>query len=412
MKFVDTSQKLPIKSWCAEPEQKALEQLHNLANHPVCVQHIAAMPDCHVGMGMPIGGVIACKGAVVPGAIGVDIGCGMGFIQTNIPAQAVIESKDFDGNPLLRRLGQTIYKVIPTGFSHHKEPQTASIVDNPPENVHHIPVVMDQIQKAAYQIGTLGGGNHFAECQVDDKGQLCFMLHSGSRNVGYKIANYFQDVAMKLCEKYHSNLPIVTSKNDALPFLPVDTQEGQDYLAAMQFALEFAKQNRYLMMERIKNVLFNTLSKYANISGELVQEINIHHNFAALEHHFGQDLWIHRKGATQARKGQLGIIPGSMGTSSYIVEGLGNQDSFESCSHGAGRKMGRKEFMRRTSLEECREALDKADVFFTGWSKDRKGNVDYSEAPQAYKDIEDVIASEEDLVTPIIKLKPLLSVKG
>jgi len=401
---------ISIKSWCDRLEEGALLQAYNLALHPTTVFHVALMPDCHQGIGMPIGGVIACKDAVIPNAVGVDIGCGMAFIRTGVDVSAVKGVSTPNGE-LIHTIMHTIERNIPVGFAHHKAPQESPLLDNPPENVQHIGIVLDQLERGYYQMGTLGGGNHFIECQQDEDGNLCIMLHSGSRNFGYNIAKYFNDVASTLCAKWHSHIRKVPNSKEAdLFFLPTDSQEGQDYIDAMNFALQFASENRRLMMERSKNILFNLIEKHVGIKTPVLEEVNIHHNFASLENHFGKNVWIHRKGATQARKGQMGIIPGSMGTSSYIVRGLGDRDSFESCSHGAGRIMGRKEFCRTHDIEECKKSME--GIVFSGWGKDRKGNPDFSEAPQAYKDIDEVIASETDLVEVIHKLRPLGVVKG
>jgi tRNA-splicing ligase RtcB len=253
---------------------------------------------------------------------------------------------------------------------------------------------------------TMGGNNHFQEVQTSDTGEIWLMIHTGSRNVGYRIANYYNDVAINLCQKWHSNI-----SDKSLAFLPDDSEEGMAYLRCMKFALYFAEHNRKYMMEKFK-IAF--LKLFSGVSFE--EAINIHHNFASLENHFGENVWVHRKGATSAKVGQLGIIPGSMGTSSYIVKGKGNLDSYSFCSHGAGRKMGRMDASRTLSKEDCDKAMD--GIIFDGFTKmdGRKGKkedlFDLGESPLAYKDIDTVIKNQTDLVDPIVKLSPLGVLKG
>lgn len=404
MKWIkDIKGNIPIKSWCDTIEEGAMEQAVDLARHPVTYKHVALMPDCHVGYGMPIGGVIACENAVIPNAVGVDIGCGMVAVETNCHAEKLNDMKN------RRTILDTVKKMVPVGEGRsHKieqkwtgfEKYTDSLSGN---TSYDWPAKLD-----FKNLGTLGGGNHFIELQVSDKGTIWLMIHSGSRNLGYKIAGYYHKKAQSLNEKWHSNLP---SKN--LAFLPVDNKLGKDYIRDMNFALDYALENRKRIMACFKLAVTDFIDDI-----EFMQEINIHHNYAAREHHFNGDLWIHRKGATSAKSGEIGIIPGSMGTPSYIVRGLGNPESFMSCSHGAGRKMGRGDAARRLSVEECNKAME--GIAFDRWNKFRskwkkKGDkklYDLSEAPLAYKDIEKVIDSELDLIEPIVKLSPLGVVKG
>lgn len=410
MKIINPSEDniLPIYSWCENIESGAMSQIENLSKHPSMFHHIAIMPDCHQGYGMPIGGVIACNDSLIPNAIGVDQNCGMCFVETNIPTELL--KKD-----LLEKIIKTLYQKIPVGMRHHKERQDInnlmdySIISEGME----VPIINSEFESAAYQIGTLGGGNHFIELQRNEKDNLCIMLHSGSRNIGYKIANEYNNKAKKLNENWKSNIDPTWD----LAFLPIDSKEGKEFLKATKFSGEFAKQNRFLMMERIKNITFNLIKKYTSINSldniEVGLEVNIHHNYANLEHHFGKNVWVHRKGATSALKDQLGIIPGSMGTSSYIVKGLGNPDSFMSCSHGSGRVMGRNEASRQLTKTQCDKDME--GIVFKGWakhsSKKMKGKTDFGEAPRAYKDIDNVINSQLDLIEPIMKLKPIGVVK-
>lgn len=390
MKWVKSflSDCVPIKSWCDPIEDGALEQAINLSEHPAVYKHIALMPDCHQGYGMPIGGVIACKNAVIPNAVGVDIGCGMSAIQTHYEAE-YIEIED------VKEIMGAIRKVIPAGFAHNKENQAWGGFDSAPD----IPIINQELKSARKQLGTLGGGNHFIEIQKGSDGYIWLMLHSGSRNFGFKIANFFHKKALELCEKWHSELP-----DEELAFLPIGTQEASDYITAMNFALAFAKTNREIMQDRSERCVSDILSCTFG------EQINIHHNYAAIEHHFNKNVYIHRKGAISAMKGEKGIIPGSMGTPSYIVEGLGNPEGFMSCSHGAGRCMGRKAASRNLTEAECTQAME--GIVFGRWGKDRKGKIDLGEAPQAYKNIDTVISAQLDLIKVLVKLEPLGVIKA
>ena len=242
--------------------------------------------------------------------------------------------------------------------------------------------------------------NHFIDLQEDQNGNLAIMLHSGSRNLGKKVCDYYNNLAKDLNTKWHSKVPAEWD----LAFLPLDSEEGQDYIEEMNLCLQFAQANRHLMMERAKNVVFNMLEKYCGIKGiGILNEINIHHNYAAMENHFGENVLVHRKGATKATAGLPGIIPGSMGTNSYIVEGLGNRDSFMSCSHGAGRAMGRKEATRQYTAQQVIEDMKKRDILVLKANKEDIAE----ECPWAYKDVDAVIKNQLDLVKVTNILKPI-----
>ncbi|RKX34056.1 MAG: RtcB family protein, partial [Verrucomicrobia bacterium] len=255
-------------------------------------------------------------------------------------------------------------------------------------------------------LGSLGGGNHFIEIQAGDDGNVWLMLHSGSRNLGYRIAEHHHKRAVELCRRKGIELPA-----DDLAYLESDSEEGRAYIREMNLALDYALENRARMMAVFKEAFYHT---YASVV--FTQEINIHHNYAAPEEHFGESVWVHRKGATSAKQGEMGIIPGSMGTPSYIVRGKGNADSFASCSHGAGRTMGRMAASRTLSREACDKAME--GIVFSGWHSMRgrgrkgRGMLDLSEAPQAYKNIDEVIEAELDLIEPIVRLRPLGVLKG
>lgn len=393
--------KIPVKSWCAELDPEVFRQVTNLANHPVVVKHVALMPDCHVGYGMPIGGVIACENALIPNAVGVDIGCGMCAVKTNIPAKELRAENIQNAIAFIKR-------NVPLGEGHsHNDKQKWNGFDA----INRIPGGVDKhCWDLAYKnLGTLGGGNHFIEIQEGEDGFVWLMLHSGSRNLGYRIAEYYHHLALDLNQRKKLWIP-----DKELAYLPADSKEGQQYIEDMQFALEYARENRARIMDSFKMAIMHAVP-----GTEFTYETNIHHNYASLEEHFGRTLWIHRKGATSAKKGETGIIPGSMGTASYIVEGLGNPESFESCSHGAGRKLGRAEACRVLDKDECERSMH--GIVFDGFKpahgkfgrKAKRGALfDLEEAPQAYKDIEDVISSELDLVKPVVKLFPRGVVKG
>jgi len=392
--------KVPIKSWCEKLEQKALAQAEDLACHPLVYNHVALMPDCHPGYGMPIGGVIACINAVIPNAVGVDIGCGMGAVKTNILVSEETTKKR------LRALVNDIKVRVPCGEGKgHKEPQQWENFDEKLAALNDRKWMDKHTRKLAKKnLGTLGGGNHFIEIQADTDDTIWLMIHSGSRHLGNVIAKYYHKQAVELNTKWKSDLP-----TSDLAFFPADSEEGQLYINDMNFALAYARENRHRIME---NVMAAFQAMYPQ--AEFEDPINIHHNFAAIEHHFGKNVWVHRKGATSARKDEIGIIPGSMGTPSFIVKGLGNIESFTSCSHGAGRILGRNEASKQLTIEECDTAM--GDVVYDRWSKVRRGNTkglyDLGEAPLAYKDIQSVIDAQKDLVTPIVTLRPLAVVKG
>lgn len=381
MKYFDT-ERVVIKSWCNEPEEGALEQAKNLANLPFVFKQVCLMPDTHQGYGMPIGGVIATEGVIIPNAVGVDIGCGMLAVKTSL------EEIDTD---TLKKIMSDIRASIPLGFGHHKEKQDIAFM---PDRID-CPVNNVEWERSQYQVGTLGGGNHFIEIQRGDDGFIWYMIHSGSRNVGLKVANHYNKLAKKLNAKWHSSVEV---KAD-LAFLPTNDEEAGQYIAEMNWSLEFSHYNRQLMSKRIAE------SFYKHTNSTFAEEINIAHNYARMESHFGKNVMVHRKGATSARDGEIGIIPGSQGTSSYIVKGKGNPLSFQSCSHGAGRRMGRKQAIRELVLEDEVAKLK-------GILHSVRGVKDLDEAAGAYKDIDVVMAEQTDLVDIQVKLIPLAVIKG
>lgn len=399
VKFEFDIMKKPIKVWLENEEQiedECWRQAINLSNLPFIYRWVALMPDTHAGYGMPIGGVIATDGVVIPNAVGVDIGCGMAFVETNIH-KSELREEDY------KNLVGQIMRNIPTGFRHHKKKQECNVLDfylsSQKEMLRKIDELYHEIDSGYYQVGTLGGGNHFIELQEDEEGMLCVMLHSGSRNFGYKVARYFNHIAKELNKKWNSSVP----QSYDLAFLPVDDENGKAYVMWMNLALDFALENRQKML---KVVMEQLEKKIPHV--EFMNEINAHHNYAAIENHYGKNVWVHRKGAIRAREGELGIIPGAMGSYSYIVEGLGNSESFHSCSHGAGRKMSRKKAKEEFSVEETIVDLKNRGVIL---GKSNKSDVS-DECRWAYKDIDFVISQELDLVKPIKKLKTVAVIKG
>ncbi|MBR5002142.1 MAG: RtcB family protein, partial [Bacteroidaceae bacterium] len=368
---------VPVMIWADVVEASAMAQIENLTTLPFLYHHLAIMPDVHTGMGMPIGGVLACVDAVIPNAVGVDIGCGMCAVKTNIRADKLRTT-------VVREvIMRGIRQRIPLGMSHHSEAQDASLM---PQgfDIDKLHVVRQQYSSALHQLGTLGGGNHFIELQRDEDGWVWIMLHSGSRNLGYKVGEYYNRVAMNLNALWHSSV----SPDIKLPFLPLRTPEFKAYWSEMQYCVEFALCNRRLMMDRIQEVIHQALPNV-----EFEPMINIAHNYAAWEEHYGKSVIVHRKGATFAGKGTLGIIPGSQGSASYIVEGLGNPRSFCSCSHGAGRKLSRTAAIKNLNMKDEIDRLNNLGIIHG-----IRTQSDMQEATGAYKDIDTVMSNQKDLV--------------
>lgn len=401
MEIIYNDGALDIWSWCEDLDEGTLEQAKNVAKHPAVKHHVALMPDAHLGYGMPIGGV-ACVDGLSPAMVGYDIGCGMCAMNTQLSLAEV--------EPHLDEILHEIRRTIPTGFHTHDKGHTHPWhgFDHWMPNIETKGWFNEQVfQKAQESLGTLGGGNHFIEIQHEkrseafDRDNVWVMLHSGSRKLGHDIADYY----MKKAEEAD---PV--GKELGVPVLDYCSNEGTEYVVSMGFALAYAQRNRAIMLEMIKRIFLNIFGS------EIVfrDEVNIHHNYASFEKVEGSHLWVHRKGATSAKDFEVGIIPGSMGTSSFIVTGMGSPDSFQSCSHGAGRKRGRNDTIRGVSKEEALKSIE--HVKFAGFSTVKrgklKGELDIGEAPAAYKDINEVIKNQEDLVLPLVQLWPLGVVKG
>lgn len=381
----------PVKMWANMCDATAWQQISNLCSLPFVFRHLALMPDLHGSKGMPIGTVLATKDVVIPNAVGVDIGCGMCAVKTNIKVETI------EQEVLRKQIMRGIRKQIPLGMEHHKEAQEEKYM---PANhdVESMTIVKRQYVSATKQVGTLGGGNHFIELQRDDEGWLWIMIHSGSRNLGKQVCDYYSRVAAILNERYFSSVKPELN----LPFLPLKTKEFNEYWSEMQYCIDFGLCNRNLIMQRIEEVISDSIPNV-----EFEPMINIAHNYAAWETHFDEACIVHRKGATSAKMGEIGIIPGSQGTSSYIVEGLGNPLSFMSCSHGAGRVMSRTEAVKSLNLAEEIQKLDEKGIVHAIRCQE-----DLEEASSAYKNIEEVIGQETDLVKIRTHLFPIAVIKG
>jgi len=383
--------RVPIKSWAPDLEARAFEQAVNLSNLPFAIDHVALMPDAHAGYGMPIGGVLFADRAVVPYAIGVDIGCGVALVETDL----TVETLGAEG---LERVLETIDAGVPTGFETldravDRDEAEAAIGIELPDSVRAA-----WFEKSLTQLGTLGGGNHFLEIQRDGNGRVFVMLHSGSRSLGKAICDESHKRALALNKAWHSDLP-----HDELAYLPVGSDEFGAYWKAMAFALRFAEVNRTRMLD----VVEAAFERHTAI-GRFDRVVDVHHNYAAWETHGGMTGIVHRKGAVRARDGETVLIPGSMGTASYVGEGLGNAESFHTCQHGAGRAMSRTAARKaKTSTAVYAEMEALGVVLRSSEPKDVA-----EEAAFAYKDIESVMAASASLVRATKRLTPLGVVKG
>ena len=378
----------------------AKQQLANIAKLPFVHHHVAAMPDVHLGKGATVGSVIPTKGAIIPAAVGVDIGCGMMAVGLNLTAEQLPDN--------LAPLRAGIEKAVPHGRSSPRSGRDKGAWGNTPAEVdagwarlqigfEKISAKHPAVAKANHHVhlGTLGTGNHFIELCLDENDRVWVMLHSGSRGVGNRIGSYFIELAKKDMQRWFINLP-----DKDLAYFPQGTEHFDDYTYAVGWAQDYARTNRQLMMKQVLTVLRQMLPPFE--LGE--QAVNCHHNYVQRENHFGQNVWLTRKGAVSARRDELGIIPGSMGACSYIVRGLGNPDSFHSCSHGAGREMSRTEAKRRFTVEDHQRA--------TAGVECRKDVDVIDETPAAYKPIDAVMAAQQDLVEVVHRLKQVVCVKG
>lgn len=387
---------VPVKIWTGEIEESALRQLGNVARLPCVHHHVAAMPDAHTGIGATVGSVIATRDAIIPAAVGVDIGCGM------VACRLSLSDADIDEGSL-RRVFDQISRDVPVGRDQHSEGRARGEAARPfAKRLEVLNRKHPQLLKSlgrhsdwVRQMGTLGGGNHFIEVCLDEAGRVWIMLHSGSRGIGNAIGTYFIDLARRDMERQVAQLP-----DRDLAYLREGSRHFDDYVEAVHWAQEYAFRNRQCMVDTVLAALRRHLPPF-DVTGEVV---NCHHNYVAREHHYGADVWVTRKGAIRARRGDLGIIPGSMGARSYIVRGLGNPESFESSAHGAGRRMSRTAAQKRYTAEDLARQTEGV------LCRKDKGVVD--EIPGAYKDIDAVMENQRDLTEVLHTLKQVLCVKG
>lgn len=387
---------VPIKIWTTDIEPEALAQLKNLSRLPfIAKQGVACMPDVHAGIGSTVGTVIATDRALIPAAVGVDIGCGMVATRLSLKASQLPDS--------LAKIRSAIEAAVPMGtggehkdYSHVKSGQFdfRSI----PDSVATVfgGDAVKAMYKSKKQLGTLGSGNHFIEICIDENEDVWVMLHSGSRGIGNMIGKYYIDKGKELMEQFHITLP-----DGDLAYLPQGTDLFEDYVAAVDWAQQYAMENRKAMLAAVLDVLRTEITTPFGITEEA---INCHHNYVEKENHFGQNLWITRKGAIRAREGDLGIIPGSMGQRSYIVRGKGNKEAYCSCSHGAGRKMSRTQARRQFTLADLKAQTEGVEC--------RKDDAVLDEIPGSYKDIDVVMENQKSLVSVVHVLKQVMCCKG
>ncbi len=394
----------PVKMWTrgVPVEDKAREQLRKTATLPFIFKHLAVMPDVHVGIGSTVGSVIPTKDAIIPAAVGVDIGCGMMAARTTLTANDLPDS--------LGHLRAAIEKAVPHGRTSGRRGRDKGSWDEPPTSATDVwagdiqkgfEAITEKHPKIAHSnhlnhLGTLGTGNHFIEVCLDEEDRVWFMLHSGSRGVGNRIGTYFIELAKQDMRKWFINLP-----DENLSYFPEGTDHFTDYVQAVDWAQSFAAANRTVMMANTIKAAREILSTPFEAEAEAV---NCHHNYVTRETHFGENIFVTRKGAVRAARGVLGIIPGSMGARSYIVRGLGNAESFCSCSHGAGRVMSRTAAKKAVSMEEHLAAVAHVEC------RTDEGVLD--ETPAAYKDIDDVMEAQKDLVEIVHTLRQIVCVKG
>lgn len=405
----DESMRFPIKVWLESEdrlEESCLEQARHLARLPFIHKWVCLMPDTHAGKGMPIGGVIAAKDVVIPNAVGVDIGCGMDFIPTNIPMEEIRGIQTGNGTVIQAVVGN-IMRAVPLNHERFKTPQESAVLDRARQETEKYEAdteLLPLIEDGYFQVGSLGGGNHFIELQEDEEGYLGIMIHSGSRHLGKAVCDYFQKKARELNQRWYSEV----KEEYRLEFLPVKSEEGQQYIHWMELAMDYAFENRARMLDRTCAIVEEVIRKNAGLTVEFGEEINCHHNYAALENHYGANVWVHRKGAVRVREGEMAVIPGAMGSYSYVVKGKGNRESFCTSSHGAGRNYSRTGAMRAFSVEKVMVDLKEQGIVL---GKRKKNDVP-EECRFAYKDIDQVMEQQKDLVKPLKKLRTVGVVKG
>jgi len=388
--------RVPVKVYTSDVEASARQQLVNISKLPIVHHHVAAMPDVHLGIGATVGSVIPTLRAIIPAAVGVDVGCGMIATRLSLTASEVEEKS-------LKRVFDQISRDVPVGFNQHKERDARTDAARSFERglrriLERHPGIEKRTGKRSswvLQMGTLGGGNHFIEVCLDEADRVWVMLHSGSRGIGNAIGTYFIELARRDAERNQVVLP-----DRDLAYFPEGAKHFDDYVEAVHWAQEYARSNRTEMMDLVLGALARHLPPFERSA----EAVNCHHNYVEREFHYGENVWVTRKGAIRAREGDFGIIPGSMGTRSYIVRGRGSAESFQSCAHGAGRRMSRTQAQKKFTTADLENQT--AGVICR---KDR-GVLD--EIPAAYKPIDEVMANQDDLVEVVHTLKQLLCVKG
>ncbi len=407
--IVNENTRHPIKVWLENAyclSDNCLEQAYHLSRLPFVYKWVCLMPDTHAGKGMPIGGVFAAKDTVIPNAVGTDIGCGMVFTATNIRVADIKDVQTGNGTIIQSVIGD-LMREIPVGRAKHQHPKICRTVDDAKENMglyEKNPELTELMEDAYFQIGTLGGGNHFIELQEDEEGYLCIMIHSGSRHLGAGICDYFNTVARENAAKWGNMIP----EEYRLDYLPTESEEGRQYLDWMRLAMAYAYENRAKMLEAAKEAVKAKIEKFTDQKVEYTDDINCHHNYASLENHYGEDVWVHRKGATRVRAGEKAVIPGAMGSYSYVVKGKGNPESFDSSSHGAGRSYSRTAAKEQFSTEQVIVDLKQQGIIL---GKRKKNDV-AEECRFAYKDIDEVMAQQTDMVETVRKLHTVGVIKG
>ncbi len=390
-----TTGSVPVKIWTEDVDEASRKQLANIAGLPFVHHHVAAMPDVHLGIGATVGSVIATRQAIVPAAVGVDIGCGMAAVRTTLTAEDLDEKR-------LNNVFRQISRDVPVGRDQHRadrapaeaakafEPGLDAILEKHPKLENR-----RDPNGWVCQLGSLGGGNHFIELCLDEAGRVWVMLHSGSRGVGNRIGTYFIERAREKALRMDRQLPDLD-----LAWLDEGSPDFEDYVEAVGWAQDYARMNREVMLGLVLAAMRRHLRPFETVA----EAVNCHHNYVSREHHYEADVWVTRKGAIRAGEGQLGIIPGSMGAKSFIVRGKGNPESFESCSHGAGRRMSRTQAQKKYTASDLVQQTEGVVC--------RKDAGVVDEIPSAYKDIDEVMANQTDLVEVVHTLKQVMCVKG
>lgn len=379
--------RIPIWDWGREHDAGALSQAVNITKLPFARHHVSLMADRHQGYGMPIGGVAAFDNVIMPNAVGVDIGCSMTAVRTSLKGMLADRIKQIFSN---------VREMIPIGKNHHKTPQYWDGFEDAPD----IPIIQDNLSSARKQLGTLGGGNHFIEIQQANDGHIWFMIHSGSRNIGYRVAEFYHKAAIEQCNKWHIKLP-----HKDLAYLPAASDMGKEYIEAMQYMLKFSRESHRQMARSVSQAFNLAFGHHIH----LLNTIYVKHNYAALENHYGLNLWVHRKGAIRMRRGDVGIIPGDQGRKSYIVEGKENKFqriAFYSAPHGAGRIMGREQAKRELNLADEVKFLEDQGIVHT-----LRNQQNLDEASGSYKNIKNVVNAHNRQMKRLVVLTPLGAIK-